>query len=143
MKKSSAENDVADMLHRSGIRPSVPRRAVLQYLIDHKIHPTADRIFTEISPFYPTLSKTTVYNTLKLLDKHGLVKTLFIDKNESRYEADIGFHAHFKCRCCGGVFDLPSDFFTAFHQPDHNWKTETVHLDFYGVCPSCSQNTEK
>ena len=42
------------------------RIAIMEYLMDNPIHPSADDIYTALSPSMPTLSKTTVYNTLKL-----------------------------------------------------------------------------
>ena len=43
------------------------RIAIMEYLMEHPIHPSADDIYTALSPSMPTLSKTTVYNTLKLV----------------------------------------------------------------------------
>ena len=47
------------------IKPSVQRIAIMQYLMEYPVHPSADDIYTALSPSMPTLSKTTVYNTLK------------------------------------------------------------------------------
>jgi Fur family peroxide stress response transcriptional regulator len=44
-----------------------------------------------------TLSKTTVYNSLKLFLKRGIVQELTIEEKEVRYDADTRPHAHFKC----------------------------------------------
>ena len=41
------------------------RIAIMEYLMEHRTHPSADEIYTALSPSMPTLSKTTVYNTLK------------------------------------------------------------------------------
>ena len=38
----------------------------MEYLMAHRTHPTVDEIYLALSPSIPTLSKTTVYNTLKL-----------------------------------------------------------------------------
>ena len=54
------------ILEGAGVRPSVQRLAVMDYLATHKTHPTVDEIYSSLAPSIPTLSKTTVYNTLKL-----------------------------------------------------------------------------
>ena len=57
--------DVIERLQSHSIKPSVQRIAIMQYLMDHHTHPTVDEIYTALAPGMPTLSKTTVYNTLK------------------------------------------------------------------------------
>lgn len=63
-----------------GVKPSIQRLAIMKYLMEHRTHPTADMIFNDLYKEIPTLSKTTVYNTLKLLTEHGAVRTIGIDE---------------------------------------------------------------
>ena len=58
------------------IKPSMQRIAIMQYLMEHPIHPSADDIYTALSPSMPTLSKTTVYNTLKLFSEQGALREM-------------------------------------------------------------------
>ena len=60
-----------DRLLEHNIKPSMQRIAIMEYLMEHPIHPSADDIYTALSPSMPTLSKTTVYNTLKLFSEQG------------------------------------------------------------------------
>lgn len=62
------------------IKPSVQRIAIMDYLLNHKTHPCIDEIYTALCKEIPTLSKTTVYNTLKLFVEHGAAKMLTIDE---------------------------------------------------------------
>ncbi|MDH8701545.1 Fe2+ or Zn2+ uptake regulation protein [Dysgonomonadaceae bacterium PH5-43] len=89
-----------------GVKPSLQRIAIMNYLINNAVHPTVDRVFNELYPSMPTLSKTTVYNTLKLFEEHGAVQSISIDEKNIRYDADLSFHAHFKCKHCGEVYDI-------------------------------------
>jgi len=128
-------------LMNSSIRPSVQRTAVMEYLMNHKNHPTVDEIFSALSPQIPTLSKTTVYNTLNLFVEKGAVQIISIDDKNARYDADVSRHAHAYCRSCGKVFDifdLKSELFgfpviTGF-LPD------SVEISFHGVCTECKGN---
>ena len=52
--------DVVKRLQNHNIKPSVQRIAIMNYLIEHRTHPTVDEIYTALSPSIPTLSKTTV-----------------------------------------------------------------------------------
>ena len=89
------------------IKPSLQRMAVMNYLLQHHTHPTVDEIYNCLSADIPTLSKTTVYNTLKLLVDQGAVVLLNIDKNTQHFDSTITPHAHFRCIECGKIHDLP------------------------------------
>ena len=49
-----------------GIKPSLQRLAVMKYLMQYHTHPTVDEIYAALHSSIPTLSKTTIYNTLSL-----------------------------------------------------------------------------
>ena len=100
-------SEVGNRLLEFEIKPSLQRIAIMEYLMEHYTHPTADMIFNDLYPSIPTLSKTTVYNTLKLLEEQGAIKAIGIDEKNVRYDADISLHAHFKCKSCGCINDFP------------------------------------
>lgn len=120
------------------IKPSVQRTAVMDYLMNNKTHPTIDEIYSKLSPLMPTLSKTTIYNTLNLFVEKGAVLQLAIDEKNARYDADISNHAHFKCKSCGKVydiFDLKQDLFL---KPKlEGFEIHTVELSYSGICGAC------
>jgi len=102
----NTNSEVGKRLLEFGVKPSLQRIAIMQYLMDHLTHPTADTIFNDLYPSIPTLSKTTVYNTLKLLEEQGAIQAIVIDEKNVRYDSDISPHAHFKCKKCGLVNDF-------------------------------------
>lgn len=95
-----------DRLIEHGIKPSVQRIAIMQYLLDHKTHPTVDEIFCAHQPSMPTLSKTTVYNTLKLFVDSKAALMIDIDEKNVRFDGDTSLHAHFICQSCGKIYDV-------------------------------------
>lgn len=120
------------------IKPSVQRTAVMDYLMQHKTHPTIDEIYSSLSPSMPTLSKTTIYNTLNLFVQKGAVLQLAIDEKNARYDADIKDHAHFMCKNCGKVtdiFDLKSEMFNKPAIKDFD--IHTVEISYSGICSDC------
>lgn len=96
----------AGYLLEHDIKPSVIRIMIYDFLKDTKSHPTVDDIYHHILPDAPTLSKTTVYNSVKLFSEKGIVKILPIDGIQIRYDADIAFHGHFHCESCKRVYDF-------------------------------------
>lgn len=77
-----------DYLISYNIKPSVQRIAIMDYLLAHKTHPSIDEIYLALCKDIPTLSKTTVYNTLKLFVEHGAALMLTIDEKNACFDGD-------------------------------------------------------
>ena len=99
-------NNAFETLSRYSIKPSPQRMAIMTYLLEHKTHPTIEEIYTSLSPDMPTLSKTTIYNTLKLFVENGAANMLTINEKTTCYDYDTSPHAHFICKKCNKVTDL-------------------------------------
>jgi len=128
-------------LRQFSIKPSVQRSAVMDYLLKNRIHPTIDEIYMALSPTMPTLSKTTVYNTLDLFVERGAVRALAIDERNARYDVDISAHGHFMCRSCGKVHDIFNLNSSMFKIPTtDDFKIDSVEISYFGVCNSCQGN---
>ena len=127
-------------LQTAGLRPSEPRIAVLAFLMKNRIHPVAETIYKSLAPEYPTLSRTTIYNTLKLFEENKIVMPLTIEDGELRYDINTSFHGHFKCRKCHSVTDIfLNDPSARIPMPENGCKVESIHLDFYGLCNECQE----
>lgn len=120
------------------IKPSVQRTAIMEYLKNHKTHPTVEEIYLALNPSIPTLSKTTVYNTLNLFIEKGAIQVLTIDEKNARYDANISRHAHFYCRSCGKVHDIFTEKHTAFSVPTFaDFNVDAVEISYFGTCKQC------
>lgn len=128
-------------LMRYSIRPSVQRTAIMEYLMNHKTHPTVEEIYLALNPSIPTLSKTTVYNTLNLFSEKGAVQVLTIDDKNARYDADVSRHGHFYCRSCGKVHDVFNMKPEAYVIPyNEDFLVDAIEVSFYGTCKACKGN---
>lgn len=125
-------------LEARGISPSYQRLKILEYLDQHRTHPTVDEIYTALLPHIPTLSKTTVYNTLSLFVQEGLASMLVLDNVEARFDITVQPHGHFTCEQCGRVYDL--DIARYVNMPDsidgHSIKQYQITLK--GICKECA-----
>lgn len=122
------------------IKPSVQRIAIMDYLLKHHTHPSIDEIYMALCQDIPTLSKTTVYNTLKLFVEHGAARMLTIDERNACFDGDISVHAHFQCKVCGRITDIP----LSAEEPDEikhmkkeGFQIEEIHRYYKGICPEC------
>ena len=128
-------------LRQFSIKPSVQRSAVMNFLLKNRIHPTIEEIYLALSPTMPTLSKTTVYNTLDLFVERGAVRALALDEKNARYDVDISAHAHFMCRSCGSIKDIFDLKASMYHIPDNtNFKIDSVEISYFGICENCKGN---
>ena len=127
----------AEILQNYGIRPSLTRVMIYDYLREHRTHPTADEIYTALSPKAPTLSKTTVYNTMKLLSAEGVIKTITIEEQQARFDACIDVHGHFLCRDCGKVFDFDTEL-PEMKMPE-GFEPAVTEIYCIGKCKCCNK----
>lgn len=134
---------ILNILRQYNVRPSVHRLSVLEFVANGHTHPTADEVFSAIAVNFPTVSKTTVYNTLHTLVEAGILRELDIESTSTRYDLALQLpHSHFRCTCCGKIFDmgLPDNLETMV-QP--GFIVEATDLYFAGRCPECVSTSKK
>lgn len=130
-----------EILREHGIQPSIQRVKVLEFLLKNRTHPSADEMYKALSAELPTLSKTTIYNTIESFKNKGIIKIINIDPNEIRVDAYTEPHAHFHCVKCGKVYDVDWNF-----QDLSGKRTKEGHLiefqEVYlqGICKNCLES---
>jgi len=117
------------------------RIAIFNYLKDNKSHPGVKDIFQHVSEKISCISLTTVYNTLELLKKEGLIIELpnVFHKDVRRYPSNLTPHDHLICNYCGNVTDIDAglDHSLIHEKKYHNYDIKSVSLNVYGICPDC------
>lgn len=132
--------DTDAVLIGHGIRPSRQRRAIFRFLAEHPIHPTAEDVYRALYGKIRTLSRTTVYNTLRLFCSRGAAQMVTLEENEMRFDAETRPHGHFKCSRCGKIFDFPCGSMleeTRRNLPRGFVPAET-QLYVHGTCGDCA-----
>lgn len=132
----------AEVLSNSGIKPSVQRIAILDWLTQHPVHPTVEEVYSALAPSIPTLSKTTVYNTLELFHQNGVAQCIYFD--EMHFDANTSPHAHFICSHCGKVQDIMMDLDETYRRLmiqgqgcGHQLDIKQVEVNYFGICQQC------
>jgi Fe2+ or Zn2+ uptake regulation protein len=130
------------LLKDNQIRITPQRLGILRYLDENRTHPTADKIFSDLKKKNPSLSRTTVYSSLDVLNKHNLIQVLTISKSELRYDFKIQSHHHFLCKKCGAIIDIDVEcpFLQSMLEGEH--MVEEVHGYFKGICKECLKERE-
>jgi Fe2+ or Zn2+ uptake regulation protein len=97
---------VKTALEAAGVKPTYPRLKVLEYLEKHENHPTVEMIYEDLVAEIPTISKTTIYNTLNAFLEKGIIHAITITGTETRYDVRECHHHHLLCKSCGRIFDV-------------------------------------
>ena len=132
--------EISTELARKMIRPSIQRVKVFDYLMKNPGHPTVDQIYRDLHKEIPTLSKTTIYNTLDLFAGAGLVRILNIEDNEIRYDIIVENHGHFKCKQCGSIYNFSIDVNSLSTDDLAGFQIVDRNVYFKGICPQCLIN---
>jgi Fur family transcriptional regulator, peroxide stress response regulator len=128
---------VKKLLKEKGVNPSIQRIKILKSLINNTCHPTAKDIYKKISKEIPTLSKTTVYNTVKLFAEKGILQTLITKEGETRYDIKAIPHPHFRCKKCENIFDIDKELVVENKQEIDGHLIEEKCVCYWGICRNC------
>lgn len=144
--KKTAEYSVeklTQMLQAKGIRPSAQRIAVFSAVANGRMHPAAEDIYAGLSKLFHSLSRTTVYNSLKVMTDAGLLRELEIEAGCSRYDMALQpAHSHFICRRCSRIYDMPMpEGMSEILAPQFD--IDAVEVTLRGLCPECRNSMDE
>src|SRR5579871_5708056 len=109
----------AELMSR-GLRMTRQRRTILQVVETAKQHLDASQILRKAKQVDPQIDRATVYRTLKLLKRHGLVDELdlmHLEGERHYYERKLGRdHIHMACLRCGRITEFESELFESLKQ---------------------------
>lgn len=102
--------EVEVRLKEAGVQPTAQRIAICRYVLCQADHPTADEVKHWADRNFPKLSLATVYNTLGLLVKAGLLRELRMPHSEKViYDNNLSEHHHFLDEESGALYDVHPD----------------------------------
>ncbi len=139
-------NILKSMLEDKGIKPTYQRLKILEYMSKNQNnHPTVEKVYEDLLAEIPTLSLTTVYNTLNNFLEKRLVYRVTITGTEVRYDFNTDYHHHFLCKECGKIIDI--DLKCAYGEGMNGsicgHRIEEIHGYFKGICKDCSKKGGK
>jgi len=101
------KRDIAAVLRAHGVQPSAQRLAVAAYVLDTDEHPSAEEVLYQAKARLPMISRATVYNTLNLFVKKGLIRELELAEGRSVFDCNLTPHHHFIDDETGSIHDVP------------------------------------
>lgn len=97
---------ITGLLRKHGISPTSQRIKIAAQLLSCMEHLSADQIMFSVNRRKAEASKATVYNTLKLFVKKGLVREVIIDPARILYDPNTSRHHHFYDVVTGELRDI-------------------------------------
>ncbi|MEA2104138.1 MAG: transcriptional repressor [Candidatus Cloacimonadota bacterium] len=128
------------VLEEHRIKPTFERLSILKYLTSHSGHPSAGVIYSTIKEKIPTISKTTVYNTLKTFIKNDVICSFSGPDGEIHYDIQTTSHYHLYCKVCKKFYNLNLNCPRFENTTIEGHKIENFHGYFTGICKKCLED---
>ena len=128
-------------LRSRGLRATPQRRLVLDAL-DGLGHGTPEQVGERVQQVAPSVSLSTVYRTLELLEQLGVVSHTHLGHGAPSYHlSSHRDHVHLVCRRCGGVQEVHVDRALGVAEEvaeRYGFVTDVAHLSLDGLCRECA-----
>jgi Fur family ferric uptake transcriptional regulator len=137
-------------LGKRRIRLTRQRRVILQVMDDAEQHLDVDQILERAQKIDSGVALVTVYRTIDLLKKHGLIDELDLLhlRGDRHYYETHGprDHIHVACLRCGKVREFESGLYEQLKQQiarDFNMKVTVSRTEVGGYCAECLAQVSK
>lgn len=129
-----------------GLRLTHQRLEIFLELANFNGHPTAENIYNRVSKRLKMISLDTVYRTITLFEKNGLIKRVHLLDNSARFDINLAVHHHLICTKCKKVEDFYWPIFDRIKLPGSisNWgDVNSRHVEIHGICRKCKKTLKK
>ena len=134
-------SEITRRLSERGYRLTPQRLMVLTAIESSDHHISAEEIYAQVVTKYPHINISTVYRTLELLNRLGLVTETDLGGGRVRYHpADKGHHHHLVCQNCGRIIDLDESLLSSLKDVlyrEYRFSADLRHLAIFGRCEDC------
>jgi Fur family ferric uptake transcriptional regulator len=137
-------HSLKDLLSAKGLKSTRKREIILGELQARKDHFNAEKLYFSLVQKGSTVSRPTIYRTLKLLEKLHFVEKLDIKKNCFYYEpmSHKKDHGHLICQYCGKIVDFPCEsleFLKSEVAKEKAFKLDNISVQVFGLCRDCQR----
>ena len=133
--------DIVSKLSEKGYRLTPQRIMILSAIENSDDHISAEEIYAQVLAKYSHVNISTVYRTLELLKRLGLVTETDLGGGRVRYHpADKGHHHHLVCTECGAIIDLDESTLARLEDVllhRYNFSAQLRHIAIFGRCANC------
>jgi Fur family iron response transcriptional regulator len=120
---------VEQILNAQGVNATPQRVEIGMLLLVEPCHMSADQILHRLHESGAKVSKATVYNTLNLFSRRGIVREVAVDPNHLVYDSTVNFHHHFYNTDTGELIDIDATDLSVNGLPDLPAGTTTESIE--------------
>ncbi len=135
------ERRIAIALRRNGYKLTPQRRAVIGTIASSPDHLTPAAIYEKVHQERPGVGLVTIYRTLEILAKLGLICELHAGGSCRSYTIGAPeHHHHLICSSCGEVIDFSGYDLSPLEERlsrETGFEIEEHLLEFIGLCQNC------
>lgn len=113
-----SEEAATRRLQASDILPTLQRIQIARILFARDQHLSADQVLDKVNATDGRVSKATVYNTLGLFAKKGVIREVIVDPTRVFYDTNISRHHHFYNIDTGELADIDADLISLENYPE-------------------------
>lgn len=132
---------LVEKLKDKGYRLTPQRSLILEAIEKADGHVSAEEICRAVQTRFPDVNVSTVYRTLELLNKLGLVTETDMGEGKVRYHFGVkGHHHHLICQGCGKISELDETHLAPLKQAllsQYDFQADLKHLALFGYCADC------
>ena len=111
-------SEILARFDRLGILPTPQRLEIAAILLEKAQHLSVEQVVNRLRAKGSTVSKATVYNSLNLFGKKGLIRECLVDPERRFYDSTTSPHHHFFNLDTGELSDIASDRIEVSGLPD-------------------------
>ena len=139
------QQQLVERMREWAVRVTPQRLAIAEVVLNSSDHPTVQQIYERVKGHFPSMTLATIYSTLGVLQKSGLIQELPFQKM-SRYEPNMEPHVNLVCIECENVIDADTnpdveDVVVGLRKQiadKSDFEVAWQRVDFYGLCPRCA-----
>ena len=132
-------------IREKGYKLTSQRLEIIKLLSHDRSHPGAMDIPQKLKKRAPKISMSTVYYTLDILKKEGLIQELEFYDRDNRYDVNVSSHINLVCRKCGKIEDLaePLPISSEIIKDKTGFQPLGMRFEFYGYCKGCRRKKKQ
>ncbi len=141
-----ADGTLREQLHDKGLRMTPQRQLVLD-AVTRLGHATPEAVCAEVARTDPGVNPSTVYRTLDLFERLGVVRHAHLGSGAATYHpGDESAHLHLVCESCGRVTEADvglADDLAGSLRRAHGFVPDVAHMAISGTCADCRRRAEQ
>ena len=147
IKANKIISEFLEALRQEGLRITNQRLFIVSEFLKEKGHVNADELYQKLRKKNPKVSYTTVYRTLKLMNKYDIIKGVDFGDGSLRYEVETEHHDHLICQKCGNIIEFMSQKIELDQERitrEYDFLPYDHRLEIFGICKHCrGHNSEE